>query len=339
MRALEFYSGIGGLHLALSRSKVSASVTHAFDWDQNACEVYSANFGPGIARKTDISTLTASYLASLNAPLWLLSPACQPYTVLNPSAKGESDPRAKSFLHLVVDILPELAEQNAHPTHLLVENVGGFETSSTRQVLVSTLRNLGYTIAEFLLTPLQFGIPNSRLRYYLLAKRSPHSFRSLSNGGDSNPLRHIPSSGNTSWVDQRLLEPISNQADEIVREIRDYLDSETVDNYTIPDKILRKWGRPFDIVLPSSRRTCCFTRGTTPLVERSGSILPMNDDQNTTTVFDAFLQNKLSSDSMKVTGAVRILDSLQLRYFSPDELLKLFSFTPPSSLPPDHSFM
>ena len=29
---------------------------------------------------------------------------------------------------------------------------------------------------EFLLTPLQFGIPNSRLRYYLIAKRSPLKF-------------------------------------------------------------------------------------------------------------------------------------------------------------------
>ncbi|KAJ6573887.1 S-adenosyl-L-methionine-dependent methyltransferase [Mycena vulgaris] len=344
MKALEFYSGIGGLHFALSRSNVPLSITHAFDWDQNACEVYAANFGPGIAKKTDISTLTASYLASLHASLWLLSPACQPYTVLNPSAKGELDPRAKSFLHLVQTVLPELARGNAHPTHFFVENVGGFETSSTRQILVSTLRGLGYTTAEFLLTPLQFGIPNSRLRYYLLAKRSPFSFRSPQNR-DGETLRYIPGHGNESWVDRRLpVVPDSDSADihgTDVDEIRNYLDSEPVEGCGIPNKILYKWGRLFDIVFPSSRRTCCFTRGYTQLVERSGSILQLNEEQDTETVFDGFLQSQLSSTSADAAHAVRTLDPLRLRYFSPEELLRLFHFNPPppSGDPPQHSFI
>ncbi|KAF7306366.1 Dna methyltransferase [Mycena indigotica] len=309
MRALEFYSGIGGLHLALERSKVDANVVHAFDWDRTACEVYSANFGPGIACKTDISIMTADYLASLNAFLWLLSPACQPYTVLNPQAKGELDPRAQSFLHLVRNILPELATRNAHPTHFLVENVAGFETSTTRQVLVSTFQQLGYTTAEFLLTPLQFGIPNSRLRYYLLAKRSPYAFRHSSQL-KSGPLHFIPGRGQA--------EP---RAD--VGEIREYLDEEIDEKCVIPDKVLLKWGRLFDIVLPSSQRTCCFTRGYTQLVERAGSILQLNEELDTTTVFDAFLAQKSAHNE-----TVRMLDPLRLRYFSPNELLRLFAFSP-----------
>ena len=58
---------------------------------------------------------------------WLLSPSCQPYTVLNPMAKGAEDPRAKSFLHLMENVLPELVQMKREPTHLLVENVAGFE--------------------------------------------------------------------------------------------------------------------------------------------------------------------------------------------------------------------
>lgn len=57
----------------------------------------------------------------------MLSPSCQPYTVINPSAKGSADPRAKSFLHLIGKVLPDLASVKRHPRHLLVENVGGFE--------------------------------------------------------------------------------------------------------------------------------------------------------------------------------------------------------------------
>lgn len=61
------------------------------------------------------------------------------------------------------------------------------------------------------------------------------------------------------WVDEREQEDLS------VRELRDYLDEYTDTDsefpYGIPSKTLMKWGRLFDIVTPSSRRTCCFTRG------------------------------------------------------------------------------
>jgi site-specific DNA-cytosine methylase len=134
----------GGLHLALKRSNLEGSIIRAFDWDQTACQVYTANLGPNLVdrvsisfllaegafwlnNQADISSLNASQLAQYQADLWLMSPACQPYTVLNPKAKGEQDPRAKSFLHLVQNVLPEMAQEGTHPSHLLVENVAGFE--------------------------------------------------------------------------------------------------------------------------------------------------------------------------------------------------------------------
>lgn len=77
--------------------------------------------------QADISQLSAKELADLQADLWLLSPSCQPYTVLNPLAKGAEDPRAKSFIHLMEDVLPELAAMARQPKYMLVENVAGFE--------------------------------------------------------------------------------------------------------------------------------------------------------------------------------------------------------------------
>lgn len=62
------------------------------------------------------------------------------------------------------------------PDYILMENVKGFETSDTREHFVETLKFCGYTYQEFLLSPTQFGIPNSRLRYYLLAKKKPLQF-------------------------------------------------------------------------------------------------------------------------------------------------------------------
>ncbi|KAG2132400.1 S-adenosyl-L-methionine-dependent methyltransferase [Suillus clintonianus] len=312
VRAIEFYSGIGGLHLALRQSRVASSPVKAFDWDQTACQVYAANYGPKIISRTDISTLTAIDLLHLHADVWLLSPSCQPYTVLNPSARGEADPRAKSFLHLIDHVLPDLAAQDSQPRYMLIENVAGFQDSTTRRRLVDTLQRLGYVVAEFLLTPVQFGIPNSRLRYYLLAKLSPLRFSGLHH--DEYPF-------------DRVHERIPGTASGIpVHPLREYLDPSHEDgNYlrhNIPDRVLVKWGRLFDIVLPSGRRTCCFTRGYTRLVERAGSILQVNEDLDTTEVFDKFLEARSRGDE----DAVRILDQLHLRYFTPSELLKIFRF-------------
>ncbi|XP_075275559.1 tRNA (cytosine(38)-C(5))-methyltransferase isoform X3 [Opisthocomus hoazin] len=93
-----------------------------------------------------------------------------------------SDPRTKSFLY-ILDILPRLQKL---PKYLLLENVKGFESSSARNELLRTLETCGFKYQEFLLSPtcgcgfcLQLGIPNSRLRYFLIAKlhQEPFSFQ------------------------------------------------------------------------------------------------------------------------------------------------------------------
>jgi len=51
----------------------------------------------------------------------------------------------------------------------------------------------------------------------------------------------------------------------------------------------------------------------------------MNEELKTTTVFDEFLAAQNAGD----IGAVRILQPLRLRYFTPVELLRLFDFEKP----------
>ena len=127
------------------------------------------------------------------------------------------------------------------------------------------LRSIGYTTLELLLTPLQFCIPNSRLRYYLLAKRTPLHFLHVPSNKLDEVWRQIPGQEYV-WSDSRLQEHLGVDAslEHDVRRIRDFLDVPSQGDsqkFVIPDKVLEKWGRLFDIVTPSSQRTCCFTRG------------------------------------------------------------------------------
>ncbi|XP_062425048.1 tRNA (cytosine(38)-C(5))-methyltransferase isoform X4 [Rhea pennata] len=101
----------------------------------------------------------------------LMSPPCQPFTRIG--LQGDvSDPRTKSFLY-ILDILPRLQKL---PKYILLENVKGFESSSARNELLQTLETCGFKYQEFLLSPTCLGIPNSRLRYFLIAKFHPTLF-------------------------------------------------------------------------------------------------------------------------------------------------------------------
>lgn len=98
-----------------------------------------------------------------------MSPPCQPFT-RNGLKKDELDPRTCSFSHLL-NILPELQIQ-----YILLENVKGFETSVMREKLIDTLKNCGFYYQEFILSPTQFGVSNTRHRYYCIARKKPFNF-------------------------------------------------------------------------------------------------------------------------------------------------------------------
>lgn len=102
-----------------------------------------------------------------------MSPPCQPFT-RNGLQKDLEDPRTDSFEY-VLSILKEMCTVN----YLLLENVKGFETSKMRELLINALKDCGYYYKEFMLHPFQFGVPNSRLRYYCLARKKP--FISMNN--------------------------------------------------------------------------------------------------------------------------------------------------------------
>jgi tRNA (cytosine38-C5)-methyltransferase len=78
-------------------------------------------------------------------------PSCLPCPPALPSC---------SFLNLL-DRIPAMTQP---PSHLLLENVVGFETSDMHMLLLQCLEGAGYYVAEFILTPLQYGIPYSRPR-------------------------------------------------------------------------------------------------------------------------------------------------------------------------------
>lgn len=186
MRVLELFSGIGGMHFALSgiycimhlmlliqqvflESNVTFEIVTAIDINTTANMVYEYNFPKTKVLNKNIQGLTVSFINNLNVDTILMSPPCQPFT-RNGLKKDIEDSRSCAFLHLL-DMLPQLNIQN-----ILLENVKGFEVSNMRHLLIQQLEKSQFTYQEFILSPHQFGIPNTRHRYYCLAKKLPAQF-------------------------------------------------------------------------------------------------------------------------------------------------------------------
>nr|XP_005282501.1 tRNA (cytosine(38)-C(5))-methyltransferase isoform X2 [Chrysemys picta bellii] len=152
-------------------SCISAEVAAAVDVNTVANEVYKHNFPSTPLWAKTIEGITLAELNRLSFDMILMSPPCQPFTRIG--LQGDvSDPRTNSFLY-ILDILPRLQRL---PKYILLENVKGFETSSARDKLVETLKKCGFKYQEFLLSPTCLGIPNSRLRYFLIAKLQSELF-------------------------------------------------------------------------------------------------------------------------------------------------------------------
>uniref|UniRef100_UPI00358ED5F5 tRNA (cytosine(38)-C(5))-methyltransferase-like n=1 Tax=Myxine glutinosa TaxID=7769 RepID=UPI00358ED5F5 len=101
----------------------------------------------------------------------LMSPPCQPFSRTGLKA-DVADPRSKSFLRFL-QILPRMEHK---PAYVFLENVVGFESSVARHDFTRTLELCRYTFREFHLSPTTVGVPNSRLRYFLLALLRPRVF-------------------------------------------------------------------------------------------------------------------------------------------------------------------
>ena len=115
------------------------------------------------------------------ADVWTLSPPCQPFTRGGREADDE-DPRSRSLISLM-RILEELKDP---PMWIVLENVKNFELSRTRTAVVRALRNQRhhrYRVRECLASPLEVGIPNHRLRYYLVAWRAEGGGERTAGGG------------------------------------------------------------------------------------------------------------------------------------------------------------
>lgn len=325
LRVLEFFSGIGGYHIALKELGAPFKVVAAVEISSNANQIYTHNFPETPILEKNICGLKSKDIDKLNANVFVMSPPCQPYSRQG-NKKDTKDNRTNAVIHMF-DIFSELETM---PEYFFIENVKGFETSDTRDILLKFFKKFSYYTQEFLINSNQLSIPNSRLRYYLLARRS-HSFQGTDGLQSSIPEISEDKLKLKGGVD------LGKWSSAEVRCLKSFLVDDDVAKYELQDVFIGKWGRLLDLVTPNSTRSCCFTKGYSVKAEGSGSVLQMADEKENISV-DNFSNNALSVSNVELEGAefLKHMQSLKLRYFTPREIAKIHGipdwFTFPDSL-------
>ncbi|NXC92758.1 TRDMT methyltransferase, partial [Certhia familiaris] len=332
----------------ISESGTYAEVVAAVDVNTLANDVYKHNFPSTPLWAKTIEGITLKEFDRLSFDMILMSPPCQPFTRIG--LQGDvSDPRTKSFLY-ILDILPRLQKL---PKYLLLENVKGFESSSARNELLQTLSTCGFIYQEFLLSPTCLGIPNSRLRYFLIAKlhQEPFSFQapgqvslfkvaekvgetssSLSSeeknldsniGPDCSSMKTLPKAAFLFKLEtvEEMERKHNQDNDSSIQMLKDFLEEENeeMSQYFLPPKSLLRYAFLLDIVKPTCRRSTCFTKGYGHYVEGTGSVLQTAVDVQLESVFKHI-------DELPEEEKLMKLSTLKLRYFTPREIANLHGF-------------
>lgn len=163
VRFIDFFAGIGGFALGLTRA--GHQLVGACEIDPEARKVYEARHGHKVQWE-DVTNVDAGTLP--RADLWTAGFPCQDLSPAGPRT-GFDGTRSR----LVFDFL-DLADK-ARPDWLLLENSRGMlHVGGGRHFgrLLGELDERGYVGAWRVLDALRFGVPQRRRRVYVLARRA-----------------------------------------------------------------------------------------------------------------------------------------------------------------------
>lgn len=317
MRVLELYSGIGGMHYALQESGIKGDIVAAVDINTVANSIYKYNFPNVLLLNCNIQSLSAQEINNLNIDTILMSPPCQPYTRIG-LQKDMLDNRSSSLLH-VLSLIPQIKTLK----YILLENVKGFEKSEMRNAVLKCINTSGFNYKELILSPCQFGIPNTRYRYYLLAKKNNLEFcfdQSVLNFELSDSILKILPKSKYNLLTKKSCTQ-NSKTDKNCYTLENILEHVEGSQYLIPKKLLEKRVWLMDIRTSQSNGSCCFTKAYSHYVEGTGSVYCPYSEK---TIKEAFSEaNKYERQSLEVS---KILEKLMLRYFTPREICRLMCF-------------
>ena len=159
---VDIFSGIGGFRIALE--SLGGKCVYSSEIDEHAIITYKKNFNDipdGDITKVDEKKIPDHDVLCAGFP-------CQPFSI-GGYRKGFEDTRGTLFF----DIARIVKEKQ--PKIVFLENVSGIKShdkGNTLEVILGTLKELGYNCHDNVMNAMHYGVPQNRNRWYCVAIRN-----------------------------------------------------------------------------------------------------------------------------------------------------------------------
>lgn len=160
---IDLFAGIGGTRLGFEAANGECVFTS--EWDVHAQKTYLANFGD--TPNGDITKIEAKDIPDFD--ILLAGFPCQPFSSIG-LRKGFEHATQGTLFYDIARII-----KTKRPKAFLLENVPGLRNhdgGKTFEVIVKTLKELGYNVADQVLDSSEFGVPQQRKRVYIVGFRN-----------------------------------------------------------------------------------------------------------------------------------------------------------------------
>ena len=183
---LDLFAGAGGLSLGAKWAGLESSV--AIEIDAWASETYRENHPETKLWEASLSEISDSDLKGLSGiDIVMGGPPCQGFSISASNRRDPNDPRNALYREFLRAI------KAVRPRAVLIENVPEirrFRNENGQLILdeiVEELSMLGYSSVHALLNAADFGVPQNRLRFFLLARREKSPPRFTNNSHFEHP--------------------------------------------------------------------------------------------------------------------------------------------------------
>ena len=190
VKAIDFFCGAGGLTRGLLDAGID--VLAGVDNDERLKDTYQGNNEPSRFIHSDVASIEIESLrdelgiGSDDLTLYAACTPCQPFSTLN-TMKG-ADVR-KSLLLDFAKIV-----EKAPPDFILVENVPGLNNAIGREIyqeFVGVLDRHNFSIVAGMLDAKNFGVPQTRKRFIMIASRQRQpTLPEQQDPGENETVRH-----------------------------------------------------------------------------------------------------------------------------------------------------
>ncbi len=174
-KVLDTFAGAGGFSLGFQMA--GFHVVGAIERDKWACETFAHNHPGAITLHRSITEVTNDELVDTfsgqRPDIVVGGPPCQGFSIANKKSGDPKDPRNslfKEFLRVGAVLEPQM---------LVMENVPNLCAAKTStkesvlEIILQSMRELGYHTYSTILPATSFGIPQMRQRLFVIGSREP----------------------------------------------------------------------------------------------------------------------------------------------------------------------